>query len=331
METLFVFIPCHTDFAGAILQAKKLRDQHTILLQKYFKLEIEISVNSYEPTVEELYDAKLLADEVTLFGLHLLYDANISQGFLKALLRKPTFFWLLSTNDEIKDTALNTIWDCFNKNENIDFIATNSMHITKNFTVTDFLHRNHFEFCWGLISGVVYKFSLFKDDFNAAPFTSWTGWEHLSVLQSSLNRNKELECCTIPSELLYSQIERSQSENREIYAHGFYGMICLLFISSQNNLESKEILRRFMFNNFFKFRFFHRASIEVGPLINNSKNYLQWNERIATSLILSSGIINYLLFKTICQFPFYLLADSRIFKWIKRHLDTRFYKKTDAF
>jgi len=312
------------------MQAKKLREQYSTLMEKNFKIEIEISVNSYEPTAEELYNARLLADEVTLFGPHLLYDANISQGFIKTLSRKPTFFWLLSTNDEVKNGALFIIWDSFMKNPHIDFIATNSMNLNKLFSVTDILFKNHFGLCYGLISGVIYRFSTLQSDFNTAGFTSWTGWEHLSVLQSALKRNKSLQCLTLPSELLYSQKEPTMLENKEIYAHGFYGMLCLIFISSESNHDAKMNLRRFMLNNFYKFQFFHRRKREGAPLIDG-KNYLEWNERIALSMIASSGVINFLILKTICRVPFFLFAENRVFNVIKKKMDTNFYKKSHDF
>ena len=126
MEIL-VYIPCHTDFAQAISQVKRIRTDFEFYRQtigeEKVTLEIILSVNAYSPSDSEIEIMKSICDRVILNGIGVLRDINIANGFLVALDRKPDIFWMVSANDDLVEGALTRILNEFTQDPLLDLLV----------------------------------------------------------------------------------------------------------------------------------------------------------------------------------------------------------------
>ena len=87
-RSLLIYIPCHSDFDLAIIQAKQIQREFRRYKKNknsfIQKIEIIISVNYFEPSKPQLELANTVADLVILNTKLLLADANIANGFMVA-------------------------------------------------------------------------------------------------------------------------------------------------------------------------------------------------------------------------------------------------------
>ena len=165
-KVLLIYIPCHKDFNAAISQAKKIRKYYRqdtkLVFQNLWSIKLILSVNDYKLSSNQKKTAFFYFDQVIDFGNVFLFDANIVQGFFKALEVKPELFWILSTNDLVNTKSLDTIFGEFNSVIKPDLLVAGKVTSTQQMKVidSDWLFDPDYQF--GLISGVVYNFHKFN-------------------------------------------------------------------------------------------------------------------------------------------------------------------------
>lgn len=323
MSKLLIYIPCHLDFDSACEQAKKARIQFEELeLATYgHELAIVLSVNNFCPTTAQLECAEKYSDEVIKYGNSFLYDANICLGFTVALRSEPDYFWILSTNDYLQPSALTTIFETFESSHAPDLIIANSLNQVGPFRPISAINPQLTGHCTGLISGVSYRYETTKDYYNAASFYTWTGWGHLAVIESYLQGTIQPRVVSVKDSDLYKQIEQGLESNRKTYAHGFYGMVSLIYIFSLQSGSVKKNVRYYLISNFYKFEFFSRRGLQPSALIQPD-NYLVFNQHLAEKILTQTGFLNFIIYRILCRFPWYRLERfsqlSRIHRKYKR-------------
>jgi hypothetical protein len=322
-----VYIPCHDDFGQALIQAKELRDQFKniddLSLKQNFELTLVLSVNDYSPTVEQMEIANTLFNQVICYGSNFLADVNISQGFLVALQQKANIFWLLSTNDTLKPGALHLILTQFFYQPGLDLVAINGSGLDYSFFETGVINPPRSKFSYGVISGVVYNLRRISSYFSVGPFFPWTGWSQLAVIQSAMIGEGGLRIHTLPHNQIYIQSERSLPESGQAYAHSFYGMIILGFISEKKSKYARRFLRKYIFANFYNFHLFTRINPQNSNFVSK-ENYLLWNQTIAESIIKANTPISYLALKFFQNIPFEKLVRTKKLKKLKFYFDKRY-------
>lgn len=320
---LLVYIPCHTDFAEAVLQATKIRkDFDSYQLKSYPKtvlIEIIISVNSYLPSHDEKISAEQVCDEVIYNGIGYLGDVNIANGFLLALKKKPDLLWIFSANDFLNEGAIARVLDEFFLDESIDLLVTNALDLDLTYQEVEIVNPPKAGFCYGLITGVIYRLKNIHPYFHNGPFMAWTGWSHLAVIQSAMHSLGGLKVKTVPWENIYVEGERD-IDNISNYGHSIYGMLILGYSFSNSKKDSKKFIRRTVLNRFYSWHMYSRNWKYAGQLVSK-KNYLGWNQGIAEALIWKSSKL---------VFGFYLCMKRLPFRKIRKfqkYTITKIFKK----
>ena len=318
-----VYIPCHSDFKLALIQARKVRKGfEDFLLQTKdtsLNLQIILSVNAYIPTSTEEELAKSLFDRVIYNGLGYLGDLNISNGFLVALDEKPDLFWILSSNEELVDGAINNIITEFIKNPSIDLLVT-SLYNNEIVNEKQILDPTKAGTSYGLISGVVYRLERLSPYLHNGPFMAWTGWSQLAVIQSAMDSLNGISVKYIPFNLIYTQKERELHEMRSAYAHSIYGMLILGSTFKLSKKEAKKFIVLYVFKNFYRWSLYNREWNYSGQLVEG-KNYLSWNQPIAEALIRKKSITTYYFYQLFKIISFKRLYNVTFFIVLKRKFD----------
>ena len=318
-----IYIPCHSDFELALVQARKVRKGfEDFLLQTKdtsLNLQIILSVNAYIPTSTEEELAKSLFDRVIYNGLGYLGDLNISNGFLVALDEKPDLFWILSSNEELVDGAINNIITEFIKNPSIDLLVT-SLYNNEIVNEKQILDPTKAGTSYGLISGVVYRLERISPYLHNGPFMAWTGWSQLAVIQSAMDSLNGISVKYIPFNLIYTQKERELHEMRSAYAHSIYGMLILGSTFKLSKKEAKKFIVLYVFKNFYRWSLYNREWNYSGQLVEG-KNYLSWNQPIAEALIRKKSITTYYFYQLFKIISFKRLYNVTFFIVLKRKFD----------
>lgn len=326
MEVLnfLIYIPCHSDILAAIKQGKDARSQFQAWLKinsdSRIELKLILSINSYQATEEEKKFCEQVFDKIIDYESSFLADVNISQGFMVALLEKPKYFWLLSTNDYLQPSAIATILDGFEEDCELDLIAINGSGLEGSFYESEILNPPRSQMSYGVISGVIYNFEKMWSFFNSAPFLPWTGWSQLSVIEGAIRVRGYLKIRTFPHFLIYTQNERSTKESGKYYAHSFYGMLLLGVTFETKKRDRNKFIRSFIFRNFYNINLYSR-DVSLGRLID-PENYLRWNQILAEALIKSTDPITHLSYLILKRINFVKFEKIRILKLVKRRLDS---------
>ena len=324
-----IYIPCHSDIEHAFKQGIVIRSQFedwNKSADSKVKLKLVLSINSYLATDDEILSAEGIFDEVRDFGGVFLADVNISQGFLVALLEKPKFFWLLSSNDFIQPKAIGIILDKLTENEDIDILATNGSGLEGIFTESEVLNPPRSQMSYGLISSVIYNVDTMGEFFNYAPFFSWTGWAQLSVLQGALRGHGTLQVVTIPHFLIYSQNERPIQESGRAYAHSFFGMLILGSIFETTNSEKRKYIRKFIRGNFYNIQLYSRKN--RSREIISKRSYLSWNQPMAESIIKKNTPLTYLMYFILRGINFHRFESIQALRRLKSLFDKKMRKES---
>ena len=320
---ILVYIPCHSDFKLALIQARKIRrgfedflmqSNHTSL-----NLKIILSINAYIPTPIEIKSAASVFDRVVNNGLGYLGDLNISNGYLIALDEKPDFLWILSVNDELVDGAISNILIEFLRNPSIDLLVT-SLYLNKIVIEKQILDPTKVGTSYGLLSGVVYRLERILPYLHNGPFMAWTGWSQLAVIQSAMDSLNGISVKYIPFNFVYKQKERQLHEMRSAYAHSIYGMLILGSTFKPSKKAVKKFIVSYVLKNFYRWNLYNRKWNYSGQLVE-SKNYLGWNQIIAEALIRKNSITTYYLYQMFRIIPFKSLHNVKFFVTIKRKFD----------
>ena len=318
-----VYIPCHSDFELALVQARKVRSgfENFLLNSNYapLTLQLVLSVNAYTPTSTERELATSLFDRVIYNGIGYLGDLNISNGFLVALDERPDLFWMLSTNDSLVDGAMSNILIEFIKNPEIDLLVT-SLYKNEIVFERQILDPAKSGTSYGLISGVVYRLEKIFPYLHNGPFMAWTGWGQLAVIQSAMDSLNGMSVKYIPFNLIYTQKERELHEMRSAYAHSIYGMLILGSTFKLSKKETKKFIVLYVFKNFYRWNLYNRKWNYSGQLVEG-KNYLSWNQPIAEALIRKKSITTYYFYQLFKIISFKRFYNITFFIVLKRKFD----------
>jgi hypothetical protein len=308
-KVFLIYIPCHSDIGLAIRQAKTLRTGYekniSIEHRDNWDLRLVLSVNDYRLSKKNRTESRDYFDQIVDFGKAFLFDANIAQGFIKALEVKPDLFWLLSTNDKVNLESLKVILESFKRKPNCDAIVAadiSEITSTKITPQTD-LFSNKYKF--GLISGVVYNFKNMGKDFNAAPFFIWTGWSQISVITSFIQSKKILNAILVPKEILFKE-KVSQVKNYEHYRHSYFGRLIFNEITRNKRRQRSLERNKFIFSNFYLHNYFSFHKVQrpyQGSLITRN-HYLLFNSHVSDALLKSRAPFRYLIFKILTKIDF---------------------------
>jgi hypothetical protein len=304
---VLVYIPCHTDLNLALNQAKKIKQDFDYLKTnpsfKDFLLEIVLSVNNYLPTLVEKKQAEIICDEVIYNGIGYLADVNIANAFLVALNRKPDFLWIFSANDILEQDAISIIFREFMIDRSVDLVVTNALKLNETFIEKQIIDPPRIGFCYGLITGVVYRLERLHPHLHNGPFMAWTGWSHLAVMQSAMDSLGGLKVKTIPFEIIYQEGERDINTIAYKYGHSLYGMLILGSIFKDSKRTSRKFIRKFVFTRFYSWHMYSRKWKYSKELITKD-NYLAWNQDIAEALIWKSSQFVYVFYQLVRLIPF---------------------------
>jgi hypothetical protein len=320
---LLVYIPCHTDFDLALSQVKKVRKEFEIFLSKSkqnsVSIKIVLSVNAYFPLPVEKSLAEEICDRVIYNGEGYLGDINIANGFLIALDEKPDLLWILSANDYLVDGSIGNIIIEFINDSTIDLLVT-SLDINGKYIEKQIINPPKTGLSYGLISGVVYRLGRLSPYFHNGPFTAWTGWSQLAVIQSAMNSMDGLNVKYIPFSLVYSQRERGLSEAAVAYSHSIYGALILGLIFKPSKIAARKFVLAYVFKNFYSWHLFSRKWNNPSQIIEG-RNYLAWNQLIAEALIRKNSFFAYYLYRLVKLIPFEKFHRFKPFIVVKRKFD----------
>ena len=301
-----VYIPCHTDFEMAKIQAVNLRNQFRLLdnqQQSYVKkLSIVISVNGVNLTELQIESLESVCDELIYTPIKIGVDLNIAQGFLKAMQEPSEFFWILSTNDQLGTRAVNDIVNTFLANPDCDLIAADENNVSRIIDVNNIVYKPINGIHFGLISAVIYRSKNIISNFPTALRLNWTGWGQLGVIQTACFTNKNLRVVTIPKDVLFGEMAADRTHksdelriNSVYYSHSFFGMPLLIASLFANDRKSKrKFLRSWLFSNWYKINFF--SSLPEDQDRVNRINRPYWRQSIAEDLIKENGTFSRVIF-----------------------------------
>lgn len=320
-KVLLIYIPCHKDFNAAISQAKKIRKYYRqdtkLVFQNLWSIKLILSVNDYKLNSNQKKTAYFYFDQVINYGNVFLFDANIVQGFFKALEVKPELFWILSTNDLVNTKSLDTIFGEFNSVSKPDLLVAGKVTSTQQMKIidSDWLFDPDYQF--GLISGVVYNFHKFSVFFNAAPFFTWTGWGHLSVILNGVASKQQVFANIVPKNSLFDQMAKLGNQNSKYYSHSYFGSLILIQLINKSSYLRKRELRKFVYKKFYLHNFF-RSQEKPANLNSNlisSDNYLNFNERLTSYIIRAQTPFTFFIYKILTMINFTKL--KKYYKYIQ--------------
>lgn len=294
-----VYIPCHTDFEMAILQASTLRNQFMSLDKKQKRyierLIVIISVNGVELKEEQRLSIESVSDELIYSEIEIGADLNIAQGFARAIQRPSEFFWILSTNDKIGPNALSEVVNIFLDNPDCDLIGADENKFSRHIQISNILVNPIDGIHFGLISAVIYRTKNLINNFPTALKLNWTGWGQLGVIQTSCFTNETLSVVSIPKNVLFTEMASDRSDSEEdlkrnglYYSHSFFGMpILIAALFARDRKAKRKFLRSWLFSNWFKVGFF--STMPNGSISDNLINEPYWRQMIAEDLIRGNG------------------------------------------
>ena len=312
---MLIYIPAYTDYLAAVDQAEKCRakSQETTSNPKW-EITIAISINSITLHEIELNQVQNSCDKLYYLPQNIGADTNINLGFLRALEGSFEYFWLLSTNDFLKENAIEIILGELLKKEN-DLLIIAPGEGGRSGKLQNVFLDPDLKLPLGLISSVIYRTEKFKEPFADSLKFAWTGWGQLSVIQQGINNHNEILFNTIEESNIYSrEVTKTKSDyldwNRSAYRHSFFGYPLIAGLIFQENKKLKnEITRKWLYSNWYKISFF-KSGKSIYKKSGHSSSDVFWTEMLSKSQILHSSKAS----------PFfYWLGSSRIPLFLSRY------------
>lgn len=305
MATLLVYIPAYENhLALAIHQAKNLRAQWNAdnKLNLSHKIEIYLSINGLN---EELNLPEGIFDYSYHSRINIGWDSNMNKGFVEALRIRPDYFWLLSCDDSVAETAIKTIFKAFELSEHSKLMVTknNAFYevesLNKIFDISS-------EYSLGLISSVVYNFKYCELAFPSSYYFGWSGWGQLSVLLKILDIYKSIDVISIDSKYLYSRIKYEDKNillnNIAKYQHSYYGNLLLRLANSKGKVSDKKIVFSWVINNSHLHNVYATASWPPGNQ-HDAPESVNWRKNYVTSIIRGVSFFTWVIYFLLSKFP----------------------------
>ena len=305
MANLLVYIPAYKNHLElAINQATKLRNQWNSnnKLKSLHKIEIYLSINGLD---EDLNLQEGLFDYLYHSRINIGGDANINKGFIEALKIRPDYFWLLSCDDSVANTAIETIFQSFVISDKSKLIiAKNNANyeiesIDKIFNITS-------DYSLGLISSVIYNFKYCELAFPSSYYYGWSGWGQLSVLLKILDIYKTIDVISVDPKYLYNRVRYDDKNillnNITKYQHSYYGNLLLRLVNSKGKFSNKKIIFLWVVNNSLLHNLYATA---IWPPRNeqDAPESINWRKNLVDSIIKGVSFSTWLIYFFLSKLP----------------------------
>jgi hypothetical protein len=218
---LLIYIPSYENFPGALAQAQSLQVQASSLQgAPWGGVRVVVSVNGcdYDTRALESAGACVLQRSTNLGG-----DANIALGFIEA--QANDYLWILSDNDPVNDTALETLARAFLDSSDTDLVVgVSDVNLEGRRVLRSPVTGDGGNFHIGLISAVVYRWSSFVEATPAAFQSLWTGWGQIALQEKAVQSRGALQMSCVPLSSLVGlgrggQAGVSVLQTRQKYSH----------------------------------------------------------------------------------------------------------------
>jgi hypothetical protein len=250
-------------------------------------------------------------------GTGYLGDVNIANAYLISLKKRPDFLWIFSANEIIEPGAIEIVLKEFIIDKSIDLVVTNALNLNESYFENQIVDPQRVGFCYGLVTGVIYKLDRLFPYLHNGPFMAWTGWSHIAVLQSAMNELESLKVKTIPLEKVYREGIRNINSSSQ-YGHSLYGMMILGSIFKNSKRDSRKFVKKYVLKKFYSWNSYSRNDRYSGQLVSKD-NYLSWNQRVAESLIWESSIFTYFFYRLVKLIPFKKIQSFKfILNWFTK-------------
>jgi hypothetical protein len=315
-KKLLVYIPTHTDFKQAIEQSRKIKSW---AFPAELEIKTVISVNGVELSAKEMLQIEDSCDEFIFYREILGGDTNINLGYLRALSDDADFYWVLSANDDLMDTAIKYIMrELIELKTDVLIIGNSNTQLTG--VLDNVFLGDGTRLPIGLISSVIYKTEKFKNSFASALKFAWTGWGQLSVIQNAIFEHGSLSYQIINEKNIYDRsskiaISEQWEKNKSYYRHSFFGYPLLASLLFENDKQLKnEIIRNWLTSNWYKIRFFKEGTYNSNVI---SARDVFWTGPLSKNSILFSGLFSPILYFCGNLRLIYRLRRFTIFQKIK--------------
>jgi hypothetical protein len=320
-SSLLVYIPCHTDYELALKQASHLRESFKNLHRPLtFNLKIVISTNGVKFTEEQIDQMRLEADLVVDFPFGIAGDINIALGFIKAIELKVDFLWILSANDSVSESALQSIHKFIDLHEDSDILVGASSATIGTRQISSVFESTNIDLPLGLISAVVYRTQRLAQNFDIAIQLNWTSWSQLAVIEAACMTNGGLNVSVVNAEDLYIRSERSFADERlerervrKGYAFSFFGMPTIINVLHYGNYERrKKYLNGWIQSNWYLANFFTKGMHPQwhGHVASNRF----WLKDVFPTAVQHAGFFHRQLFRVGLFFPLEKFREIKILK-----------------
>ena len=313
---LLIYIPCWKDFEMARNQAEKIRQQVSRLdladNSLFSKIYIVASINYEFFNQDDLKNLEQSCDEVVHFPQGIGADVNISLGFLKAIELRAKRLWILSTNDLLTNTALETL--AMQMQSDSDLIVMNRSGRREPIHIKSTFGRDLKDLPFGLISSVIYTSEAIRKFFPTAPKLNWTGWGQLAVIESAAISMNGLRINNIPQQDIFDttsdqakSVEKSSVQIQRDYRHSFFGLPLLInaiYIDLPG--KRKQLLNQWNKSSWYKIYFYdskknklENKSDETNPMWIQDlcENLLKKNSLSTGCLLMLGKAFNWSRFK----------------------------------
>lgn len=226
--SLYVYIPCHTDFSEALTQANFIANEINELKQVKPKFKICISYNGDSAEKYRLLSEPQQGIQF-VFNPPLSGDINISLGLLNGVNVDYKYIWILSVNDRLKKGCIEQILNAIQLSNSPSMITFGNQKKTVQLNQKDILLIES-PYRLGLISSVIYERESFQDFFGFGIKYQYTGWGQLAVLLGYVSKFNQINTLEVPSSLVYELVEEPTNklenylDNFIKYFHSFYGL-----------------------------------------------------------------------------------------------------------
>jgi hypothetical protein len=305
MANLLIYIPAYKNHLElAINQATKLRAQWSSnnKLKSLHKIEIYLSINGLD---EDLNLQEGLFDYLYHSRINIGWDTNMNKGFIEALKIRPDYFWLLSCDDSVANTAIETIFQSFVISDKSKLIiAKNNANyeiesIDKIFNITS-------DYSLGLISSVIYNFKYCELAFPSSYYYGWSGWGQLSVLLKILDIYKTIDVISVDPKYLYNRVRYDDKNillnNITKYQHSYYGNLLLRLVNSKGKFSNKKIIFLWVVNNSLLHNLYATA---IWPPRNeqDAPESINWRKNYVDSIIKGVSFSTWLIYFFLSKLP----------------------------
>jgi len=324
MVNILIYIPSHTDYLLARENINRiLANSKEAYVKNRCRVILSLSVNGVNLTDQEIKDFKSSVDEFHYYPFNIGGDANICQGYLRALEIQPDYFWIVSANEFIQERALEYLCDLIESNPYADFFIANAANrikkISPKFIFTDIEEKSSI----GLITSTIYKFKTTHKYYFMANQWLWTGWGQLAVIQTVILSKKSSVIIEYPDHNIYSQpysykrdLDLHLEEHiRNLYHKSFFSQpIIAAYFMGKDKFFLRKYLIRFLKENWYKINYFRDRKQHF----DNSEEKLDplWLESLFFTAIKNISFILLIVVKILYHLPIYKFRKNWLLIYI---------------